>query len=66
MKELSISLGKITSCVLFILWAMGDPNIQIWHWVVPYAYEVICGLIPHIAQWWVNRWSTTAGRPRKS
>ena len=43
MKSISISFGKITSCVLFIFWAMGDPNIQIWHWVVPYAFDVVCG-----------------------
>ena len=55
MKNISISLGKITSCILFIFWAMGDPNIQIWHWIVPYAFDVICGLIPVLAKWWAER-----------
>lgn len=39
-----IPFGKVTSCILFILWAMGDPHIQIWHWIVPYAFDVICNL----------------------
>ena len=55
MKNISISLGKITSCILFIFWAMGDPNIQIWHWIVPYAFDALCGFIPVFAKWWVER-----------
>lgn len=55
MKNIVISLGKITSCILFIFWAMGDPNIQIWHWVVPYAFDALCGLVPNIVKWWVER-----------
>ena len=55
MKNFTISLGKLTSSILFIFWALGNPNVQVWHWIVPYAFETICNLVPIIAKWWVEK-----------
>lgn len=41
MKRISIPYAYIVSCILYTFWAMGDPNITIWHWILPALFRVI-------------------------
>ena len=39
--KFELSLLKILSCALYFYWAMGDPNITVWHWLLPYLFDVV-------------------------
>ena len=51
-EDIIIPLGKLASTILFILWCTGNTHIQIWHWIVPYAFDVGIGMF---IQWAENR-----------
>lgn len=37
--KIRISFFQIAGLVLYTFWAMGDPHISIWHWIVPLALD---------------------------
>ena len=37
--KIRISFLQIVGLALYIFWAMGDPNISIWHWIAPLALD---------------------------
>ena len=37
--RMRISFIQIVGLVLYVFWAMGDPNISIWHWIAPLALD---------------------------
>lgn len=43
--KIRISFIQILALILYAFWALGDPNITVWHWLIPFLLDTVDSML---------------------